>query len=125
MAVRELNLGLKWLFPGGAPGVDWDLVDDGAGPYIAAWHRTEPQPSDTEIDTAIAAAKAAAQQAVTDAASLKQAIINQAQSAVGVLLTDLTAAQRNALVACLLWKAGALDKTLKIKPLASWLTNGS
>lgn len=122
---RELNLGLKWLFPNGEPFVDWNLVDDGAGPYIAAWHRTEPQPSDTEIDTAIAAAKAAAQQAVTDAASLKQAIINQAQSAVGVLLTDLTAAQRNALVACLLWKAGALDKALKIKPLADWLKNGS
>lgn len=126
MAVRELNLGLKWLFPSGVPGVDWTLQDngDGTGPFIASWNRAEPQPNDAQIDAAITAAKAAAQQAETDAVALKQAVQNLAQSAVGVVIDQLTAAQRNALIACLLWKAGAIDKDMKIRPLAQWLKNG-
>lgn len=124
MVVREVNLGLKWLFPAGQAGTDWTLQDDGAGPFIASWNRAEPQPNDAQIDAAIAAAKAAAQQAETDAVALKQAVQNLAQSAVGVVIDQLTAAQRNALIACLLWKAGAIDKDMKIRPLAQWLKNG-
>lgn len=63
------------------------------------------------------------QQAADQAAdsNLKQQLVTQAQSAVGVLLSDLTAAQRNALVATLLYKAGALTSDLKIKPLGQWV----
>lgn len=39
------------------------------------------------------------------AQALKQQILQTAQSAVGVRLSDLTAVQRNALIAVLLWKA--------------------
>lgn len=39
------------------PGVDFTsaclLQDDGGGPYIASWHRAEPQPTQTEIDAAM------------------------------------------------------------------------
>lgn len=126
MAARELNRGLKWLFPDGQPNVDWYLIDDGdgLGPKIAFWNRLEPQPTEEQIDAAIAASIAAEQQATEEAATLKQAIVTLAQSAVGVALNDLTAAQRNALIAILLWRAGAIDKTLKVRPLAQWV-NGS
>jgi hypothetical protein len=44
-----------------------------------------------------------------------------AASAAGVALADLTAGQRNALIAVLLWKAGAIDKDGTIRPLADWV----
>lgn len=44
-----------------------------------------------------------------------------AASAAGVALADLTAGQRNALMAVLLWKAGAIDKDGTIRPLADWV----
>lgn len=51
---------------------------------------------------------------------LKAQILALAQSAVGVKLDALTAAQRNALVAMLLFKGGAISKDLTIKPLSQW-----
>ena len=42
---------LTYLFPGAKPG-DWLLQDDGAGPYIKAWSRAEPQPTPTQITAA-------------------------------------------------------------------------
>ncbi len=53
--------------------------------------------------------------------SRQSAVKTIAQSAVGGALTELTAAQRNALMACLLFKAEALTDDLKIKPLSDWL----
>lgn len=45
-------------------------------------------------------------------------------STVGVTLTSLTQAQRLVLVAGLLYKAGAIDRTtLAIRPLNTWLLN--
>ena len=45
------------------PGIDFlsdcKLQDDGNGPYIAAWNRPEPQPTQAEIDAAILPAKRA------------------------------------------------------------------
>jgi hypothetical protein len=53
---------------------------------------------------------------------LRVAVINAAQSAVGVNIATLTQAQRLALVTCLLYKAGAVDPTtLVVKPLSQWL----
>lgn len=46
---------LSYMFPGISflPGAgDCDLRDDGAGPYIAAWRRPEPQPTPAEITAA-------------------------------------------------------------------------
>lgn len=46
-----------------------------------------------------------------------------AQTAVGVQLQNLTAAQVRSLMAILLWKAGGVDRaTLKVKPLNQWVT---
>lgn len=51
-----------------------------------------------------------------------QGIINTAKSAEGVKLSDLTAAQIKALMACLLWKAGGVDKnTVTVKNLEMWM----
>ena len=61
-------------------------------------------------DKAITAAAAAARDAV-------KAI---AQSAVGVAVNDLTTQQLKSMVAVLLWKAGAVDSDLTIKPLGEW-----
>jgi hypothetical protein len=45
------------------------LQDDGNGPYIAAWRRPEPQPTDAEIAAAaLPAAKAAKKQQIKQAA---------------------------------------------------------
>ena len=38
---------------------DWTLQDDGNGPYIKAWNRLEPEPTDAEIEAARPAAEAA------------------------------------------------------------------
>lgn len=64
---------------------------------------------------------AAVQQAQADAQALRQQILNLAQSAVGVSLNALTANQRNALVACLLWKAGGVAPDMTVRPLGQWL----
>ncbi len=48
-------------------------------------------------------------------------VLQTAQSAVGVNIVDLTAAQIKALVACLLYDAGALNASGVVQPLAGWL----
>lgn len=53
-------------------------------------------------------------------ATTRTLVVQAASAAVGVNLTALTAGQRNALMAILLWKAGALDPTGVILPLNSW-----
>ena len=78
-------------------------------------------PTPEESAAAIAQREAAQQQASADAAALRQQIITLAQSAVGVRLADLTVGQRNALIAVLLWKEGALDRTGTVRPLAEWM----
>jgi len=53
---------------------------------------------------------------------LRDAVVAQAQSAVGVTLGNLTQAQRLALIACVLYREGALDPvTLAVRPLNQWL----
>lgn len=78
-------------------------------------------PTPEQIAAAIAARETATLQAAADAAALRQQILQAAQSTVGVVIDQLTAQQRNALVALLLYKAGAIDKDLKIKPLTEWV----
>lgn len=55
-------------------------------------------------------------------AAAKTSIVDLTKSAVGVRIAELTAAQRNALIACLLLQAGAINpKTLTVKPLGEWI----
>lgn len=48
-----LSAVLNHLFPGIDFLNDCVIVDDGNGPYIAAWNRPEPQPTQAEIDAAM------------------------------------------------------------------------
>ncbi len=56
----------------------------------------------------------------TQDSALRTLIINLAQSAVGLQVDALTAAQTRALVAILLYKQGALTPTGAVKPLNQW-----
>lgn len=78
------------------------------------------EPTEADIAAAIAAREAAERQAEADAAALRQKVVTVAQSAVGQTIDNLTAGQVRALMAVLLWKAGALDKTGAVQPLGSW-----
>lgn len=50
-------------------------------------------------------------------------ILSMAQSAVGVKLVDLTAAQIKALLAVMLYKAGGVNiATMTVNPLAQWVS---
>lgn len=74
---------------------------------------------DAEAAAILAAAAAAAAAAHN---ALRQQILNLAQSAVGVQLDQLTAGQRSALTAAMLYLAGGVTQDMKVKPLAEWLT---
>jgi hypothetical protein len=78
-------------------------------------------PTQQEIDAAIAAREAARQQALADAAALRQQVLTIAQSAVGVRADLLTAAQLRALFVVILWRDGAIDNALVVRPLAQWV----
>lgn len=64
---------------------------------------------------------AAVTQAASDAAALRQQILDLAQGSVGKLLSALTTGERAALTACLLYKAGGVTQDMKVKPLNEWL----
>lgn len=56
------------------------------------------------------------------ATTAKNAILAMAQTAVGVTLANLTAAQIKSLMAILLYKEGGVDiKTMAVKPLSEWV----
>jgi hypothetical protein len=55
------------------------------------------------------------------AEGLRERVLAQAQSAVGVLLTDLTVAQRNALLTVLLHNAGGLGTDMRVRALGKWV----
>jgi hypothetical protein len=116
----ELWKALAYLFPNAHNLAGYVIQDDGNGPYIAQWGLPDPQPTETELAAAIVAYDAAQAQRDTEAAALRQQIITLAQSAVGVRIDNLTAAQVRALVAILLWKGGALDKDGNVRPLGQW-----
>lgn len=111
---------LRYLFPNANPLRDYEIRDEGAGPYIAAWRLAEAQPSEAELQAASDAYDVTKAQADSDAAALRARVRQTAQSAVGVLITNLDGNQVRALLAVLLRKAGALDKDGKIRPLADW-----
>lgn len=67
-----------------------------------------------------AALDAAAQQQAQQQATTRAAIVATAQGAVGKPLSALTTTERNALLAVLLWGAGALTPALTVAPLDRW-----
>ncbi len=114
---------LKYLFPNADTLRDYTIQDnsDGVGPYIAAWHLADPQPTPAELQTASDAYDAQQAQASADAAALRTRIVNLAQSSVGIAVDQLTAAQVRALFAIILWKAGALNRDGIVQPLNTWI----
>lgn len=52
---------------------------------------------------------------------LRTAIVSTAQTAVGVTLNNLTAAQVKALLAILLYKAGGVNNDGTVRPLSQWV----
>lgn len=117
----DLWKALAYLYPAASPITDYELRDDGGGAYIARWNLPAAQPTDTEIATAISAYDARQAQRQADAAALRQKVLTLAGSAVGIAVDQLTAAQVRALIACLLFEAGALDKSGIVQPLGTWL----
>lgn len=89
------------------------LASDWAGPLPTP-------PTQAEIDAAIAAREAQKRQEKEDAAALRQRVRNVAGSAVGQSFDTLTAAQVRSLLAVLLHRAGALDKSGVVRPLDEW-----
>lgn len=66
---------------------------------------------------AIVAAEAAQRQTDED---IRRQVFTAAAGAVGKSISTLTTTERNALIAVLLWRWGALSPTLTIRPLADW-----
>jgi hypothetical protein len=93
-----------------------------AADWLAQRGALPADPTQAEVDAAIAARAAAAVQAQADATALRQQVLGIAQGTVGMRIdATFTAAQLKALLAILLWKAGALDRTGAIRPLADWI----
>ncbi len=111
---------LKQLFPNADPLRDYEVRDEGSGPFIARWHLAQAQPTALQLQAASDAYDLAQAQAASEAEALRTQVRTVAQSAVGIVITNLTAAQVRALLAVLLWKGGALDKDGKIRPLTDW-----
>lgn len=78
-------------------------------------------PTQAEIDAALAAKAAKQQQDLLDAAALRTRVRTLAQSAVGVQIDQLSGAQVRALIAILLHKQSAIDKNGAIRPLTEWV----
>lgn len=67
-----MQTALQYLFPGIDLASDVVIEDDGSGPRIAAWNRSEPQPTDAEIEAATPAAIAAAARAAIKPVTRRQ-----------------------------------------------------
>jgi len=111
---------LRQLFPNSSPISDYEIRDDGAGPYIAAWHLAQAQPTLAQLQAASDAYDAAQAAAASAASALRAQVIAIAQSAVGVSIANLTAVQVRALLAVLLWEEGALTDVGAVRPLGEW-----
>lgn len=48
----HLPTAIKQLYPNAISLVDFTVQDDGEGPYIAEWNLSNPQPTETELQSA-------------------------------------------------------------------------
>jgi hypothetical protein len=110
-------------FPVAQPGADVVDVDDALLQVLTQTGSKTLKPDGTiSVDTtAAAAAQLLATQQAAAIAAQRAAAVTLAQSAVGLNITALTANQQRALLACLLYRAGAVDANLVILPLGQWL----
>lgn len=108
-----------------AAGIDYYLAVLEAGQLIVRFLDGDLKRDPTSQEQAAIDAVVAAHdpQLLTQAEQLREAIKTIAQSAVGETLDNLTQAQLKALVAILLWKAGAVESNLTIRPLGQWVRN--
>lgn len=118
--MHDLWKGLAHLFPNARHLAGYVLQDDGAGPYIAQWDLPEPQPTEAQLAAAIIAYDAAELVRQQEAEQLRQRVVALAQSAVGMRVDALTAAQVRALLVVLLHKGGALNNDGTVRPLGQW-----
>lgn len=97
------------------PSAVFTLNDDGS---IATWQGAN-RPAD--VSAVVATWRTAQDKQAVDAAALRTRVVSLAQSAVGTQIDALTPAQTRALLALLLYKAGAIDTTGAVLSLAGWL----
>lgn len=106
------------------PTSEYHWKGDGLGVYadIGEWRdKTTIPPTEKEVyDDWDRYVTEKAQKETADNA-LKDRIIVLAQSAVGIQMDQLTQAQIRALMAIVLWKAGAVAEDGSINPLADWV----
>ena len=125
---RDVWKGFAHLFPDAEMFRDYRLEAFGEGePELVVWNLPDPVPTDAELDQAIldydAAREQERQEAEAEQAAvrtLRGEIRSTAQSAVGVRFDQLTAAQLRALLAVLLYREGALDRSGVVRPPAEW-----
>ena len=88
-----------------------------------SWVQTLQVPDDADEQQVQAVLAAHDPKAENKRERMKGQILLMAQSAVGVKLSDLSAAQIKALLACLLYRAGAIDpEAMQVLPLNNWLS---
>lgn len=120
--MKDLWKALTHLHPAAKQFSDFEIRATSDGDeYIAVWRLAQPQPTEAELAAAIAAYDTAETARKQEATTLRNQVVSLAQSAVGVTLNNLTAAQVRALVAILLWKEGAVTPAGAIRPLAEWV----
>lgn len=94
-------------------------TDDGAQHMV--WREDGLLRSCLLADWPAAQAALAAREAERDrATALRQAIRAQLQSTAGVRVDELLVGQLRALVAYLLWREGAIDADMRIRPIGEW-----
>lgn len=109
------------LYPNAVQMRDFDIISRDGIEQIVNWRLGGNPPSDAELTAAIAAYDAAATAQQAEAATLRQQVITQANSAAGVLISALTAGQVRSLLAILLWKTGALKADGTVRALTEWV----
>ena len=93
----------------------------GAAEWVSLHGALPSEPTQAEIDAALAARAAAAQRATTDAAQLRQQVLADLQSGVGVPFAALNTTQLRAVVEALAWKAGMLNRDTTVRPPSDYL----
>lgn len=97
------------------------IADASSGTDTTAPLTPDEQAAYNALQASTTADLAASAQAAADDQTARTAAAALVQSCVGVTWQNLTTAQKQALIVALLYRAGALDKTLTVQPLASWL----
>lgn len=116
---------LAHLYPHAQPFVDFEIrTGDDGHERIAVWNLPGSPPTDAALLAAITAYDAAQATQAAEATALRQQVVSLAQSAVGQSIAGLTAAQVRALLALLLFNAGAITAQGTVKPLSDWVDNG-